>query len=229
MTAFAPNKQITLCEDERVAILDDSPTLTDINMAYGKNSAAMFLVPQLFNISEFCGAKDKFTDEQIRETAQLIAVTYPWLKVKEIMTFCKQFKIGRYGHFYGAVDPMVVTCALREFLAFRASVYTDYEKFLAQKRAEEEKKKPHITFKEWKKQKEAAGESVNIAVSVVEEDGRELHVVNPIESALESAQNIVTNKYSLSMKSLLEVRKMFKEKNGMTPEEFIEKSEKKEL
>lgn len=229
MNKYSPDKQITLCTDEKMAILDDSPTLTDLKLVYGKNTAVMFLIPQLLNISEFCGAKEKFTDRQIEETAHLIAANYPWLKVLEIMTFCKKFKMGHYGRFYGSVDPMVITSALLEFLEYRRDVYGDYEQFLAQQRIEEEKKKPHISFEEWKAMKEANGEKVNISMSVVEERGRKLHVINPIETLIESAQNIVTNKYNLSMKSLLDMRKAFREQNGMTPEEVIEKSEKGEL
>ena len=226
---FSPDKQVTLCADDKIAILDDSPTLTDLKITYGKNTAVMFLIPQLLNISEFCGARDKFTDRQIEETAQLIASNYPWLKVKEIMTFCKQFKLGQYGRFYGSVDPMVITRALRDFLEYRKEVYADYETFLTRKRIEEDKQKPKMTFKEWKAMKEANGEQVNIDESVVEERGKELRVINPIETLVESAQNIVTNKYNLSMKSLLDMRKAFREQNGMTPEEVIEKSEKGEL
>lgn len=229
LSAFAPNVQITMCEDEKYAILNDSPTLTDINATYGKSTAAMFLVPQLFNISEFCGVKDKFTDDQIQETAQLIASSYPWLKVLEVMTFCKQFKLGKYGQFYGSIDPMVIMKSFREFLKYRAEVYADYEDFLAQQRIEEEMKKPHMTFEEWKAMKEANGEKVTISMSVVEERGRELRAINPIETLVERARNIVTNKYSLSMKSLLDMRRLFKEQNGMTPEEVLEKAERNEL
>ena len=229
LNTFSPDKQITMCADEKIAILDDSPTLTDINICYGRNTAVMFLIPQLLNISEFCGAREKFTDRQIEETAHLIASNYPWLKILELMTFFKQFKMGQYGQFYGSVDPMRITSALREFLLFRREIYADYENFLTQQRIEEEKKKPHMSFEEWKAMKEAKGEKVNISMSVVEERGRELRIINPIESLVESAQNIVTNKYNLSMKSLLEIRKAFREQNGMTPEEVIEKSNNNEL
>ena len=218
-----------MCADEKIAILDDTPTLTDINISYGKNTAVMFLIPQLLNISEFCGAREKFTDRQIEETAHLIAANYHWLKILELMTFFKQFKMGQYGQFYGSVDPMRIMSALREFLLFRREIYADYENFRAQKNIEEEKKKPHISFEEWKAMKEANGEKVNISMSVVEERDRELRAINPIETLVESAQNIVTNKYNLSIKSLLDMRKAFREQNGMTPEEVIEKSEKGEL
>lgn len=154
LNRHSPDKQITLCADEKVAILDESPTLTDLNITYGGNTAVMFLIPQLFNMSEFCGAKDKFTDRQIEETAQLIVCNYPWLKVLEMMTFCKRFKSGVYGRFYGAVDPMVIMCALRDFLEYRNDVYADYERYKNIQKIEEESRQPRITYEEYKRQKE---------------------------------------------------------------------------
>ena len=229
LNEFSPDKQIGKCADERVAMLAETPTLTDLNISYGRNTAVMFLIPQLFDISEFCGAKDKFTSRQIEQTAQLIASNYPWLKVLEIMTFCKQFKLGQYGHFYGTIDPMVITCALKDFLLYRREVYADYEDYLTKLRIEAEKKKPHMTFDEWKAQKEAKGEKVNIRFAKIDDNGKEVPTLSPIESLVESAKNLVTNKYGLSMKSLLEMRKAFREQNGMTLEEVIEKYNNNEL
>lgn len=190
----------------------------------------MFLVPQLFNISEFCGAKEKFTEGQIMETAQLIAVSYPWLKVKEVMTFCKQFKLGRYGQFYGSVDPMIITRALREFLSYRADVYAAYEEFKAQRKIEQEKQEPTISLDEWLKEKAAKGEKTNLVATVGEDrQGNKVQTFKPIDTLIDMAQSLIENRNGLSMKSLLEMRKMFREKNGMTPEEVIEKSNKNEL
>ena len=230
LNAFSPDKQYTLCQDDRLAILDESPTLTELNATYGKSSASMFLVPQLFNISEFCGAREKFTEGQIMETAQLIAVSYPWLKVKEIMTFCKQFKLGRYGQFYGSVDPMVITRALKEFLSFRADVYSEYEEFKAQRKIEQQKKEPTMSFEEWQKEKKAKGEAVHLSATAgIDKNGNKVLAVKPIDTLVDMAQSLIENRNGLSTKSLLEMRKMFREQNGMTPEEVIEKSNNNEL
>lgn len=230
MNTFAPDKQYEMCKNEKYAILDDSPTLTELNIAYGNNSAKMFLIPQLFNLSEFCGVKNKLTDNQIQELAQLIATSYTWLKVKEIMVFCKQFKLGQYGQFYGSVDPMVITKALKEFLSYRADIYAEYEEYKAKKKLEEEKKKPKISFEEWQKEKEAKGEEVHLsAVKGVDRSGREIQTLKPIETLVDMAQSLIENRNGLSMKSLLEMRKLFREQNGMTPEEVVEKFNKNEL
>lgn len=229
LNGYSPDKQVVMCVDDRAAILAESPTLTDLKIVYGKNTAVMFLIPQLLNISEFCGAKDKFTDRQIEETAQLIAVTYPWLKVLEVMTFCKQFKMGAYGRFYGTVDPMVITCAIKDFLLYRKEVYADNEDILSRLRRAEEKKKPTMSYQEWKRLKEERGESVNVEMSVTEDKGETVFKPKPIETLVDMARGIVENKDNLSMKSLLDMRNMFRMNCGMSPEEVIEKSEKGEL
>ena len=226
LNSFSPDKQYTLCADDKAAILGDSPTLTDINICYGNNMSVMFLLPQLLNLSEFCGAKEKFSNRQIEETAHLIAASYPWLKVKEIMTFFKQFKIGQYGRFYGTVDPMVIMSALKEFLVYRNDVYAEYEERIA---SSEDITKGTVSFEEWKATKEANGEKVHI--SAYEEKGKTIvrEVKSPIENALDTAKSLVTNKHGLTMKTLLDMRKLFLEQNGMTPEDFIYKIENKEL
>ncbi len=226
---FVPDRQYELCQDETMAILSDSPTLTELNATYGKNTAAMFLVPQLFNLSEFCGAKDKFTESQISETALLIATSYPWIKVKEFMVFCKKFKLGQYGQFYGTVDPMVITRAFREFLVYRSDVYADYEEFKAKKAIEEQKKKPTLSYEEWRKEKEAKGEPISFVVERSEDQRVVSYKPKPLETLVDGAKALIENRYNVSVKSLLDMRKMFIEKNGLTPEEVVEKSERNEL
>lgn len=229
LTSFSPDKQVVFCIDEKEAIVSDSPTLTDMNTTYGKNTAVMFLIPQLFDLSEFCGAKEKFTERQIRETASLIATSYPWLKVKEVMTFFKQFKMGNYGHFYGSVDPMKVLCALKEFLSYRSEVYAEYEQQKAQEKIAEDKLLPTISYEDWVKEKKSKGEAVNFVLERSKDGQGVRYKPKPLETLVDSAKALIENRYNLPMKSLLDMRKMFREKNGMTPEEIVEKAEKNEL
>lgn len=57
----------------------------------------------------------------------MIAAMFGTLKISEIMLFFFLFKGGRYGKFYGAVDPITITCALQEFMAKRATDRDFYE------------------------------------------------------------------------------------------------------
>lgn len=57
----------------------------------------------------------------------MIAQTYSYLKVSELMLFFYQFKQGRYGQFYGAIDPLKIMCALQDFRRERFDAIFDYE------------------------------------------------------------------------------------------------------
>lgn len=116
----------------------DSPTLSDVRRLYGQSAAKAWLVAQLVNISEFCGARTKITDTQAIELAELICGEYFFLKLPEFMLFCRRFKSGRYRQFYGSVDPMAIMASVREFLAERNEAYFRHENEMNQRRAEED-------------------------------------------------------------------------------------------
>ena len=44
------------------------------------------------------------------------------------MYFFRKFKAGEYGKFYGAVDPLTITCALKEFCDDRRTILSRLEK-----------------------------------------------------------------------------------------------------
>ena len=210
---------------------NNTPSLVRIDVTYGKGSSSELVFRLFQSMFIFLGVTDeKFSKEQVYDLSCVIVSQYKTITISEVMLFVSRFKAGRYGRFYGDTSyALTITQAMNTFMEERNDFYEQIEREEKEHRIAEEKKKEHISFEEWKRRKEANGEQVNISMSVVEERGRELRVINPIETALESARNLVTNKYNLSMKSLLEMRKVFIAKNGMTPEEFIEKSEKGEL
>lgn len=117
--------------DERRCFLAKSPTLGRLARDYGDEAPVMWMIPQLTNLSEFCGCKEKLQGVPLEECATIIARTFGWLKVSEIMLFLYRFKAGRYGRFYGNVDPLVITTALRRFLDER-------DTFLAREEGEQE-------------------------------------------------------------------------------------------
>lgn len=55
--------------------------------------------------------------------------------------------------FYGTVDPMVVTCALRDFIADRNNIAADCEQAVREQREAEERKSA-ITYEQWLKLKQ---------------------------------------------------------------------------
>ena len=69
--------------------------------------------------------------------ASNISQTYGYLKITELMVFFFQLAGGKYGKFYGAVDPMQIMADLNEFLKYR-SVMLD--KIESERRSEERNK-----------------------------------------------------------------------------------------
>lgn len=129
--------------------MGDYPTLADINIAYGKSFAQQWLVPQIASLALYTGAKNLDTYQQ-RSLAAVIATEYYYLKVTELLLFFHRFKAGHYGRFYGNVDPMVITCALREFIHERNELLERYEQEARERKEIEEKKRnPPMTRDEW--------------------------------------------------------------------------------
>lgn len=117
INAFNPNSQTFYLENVDKAYTDESvPTLKVVDMTFGNGTASYWLVGQLGNLSEFCGCKDKLTDSQIANLANIIASQYKHLRMSELMLFFARFKGGHYGEFYGNVDPIKITSGLRSFM-----------------------------------------------------------------------------------------------------------------
>lgn len=73
---------------------------------------------------------------------------YHYLKITELMLFFYYFKTGRYGKFYGAVDPLVITCSLRDFIVERGVAISRHEQEQREHR-EAESRKNAITYEQY--------------------------------------------------------------------------------
>jgi len=114
----SPQAQPAFARRPEVAVRGEYPTLQEISECYGRDFDVEWLTVQICDISTFTGAKNM--DENQQEVlARTIAAEYPGLKVTELLLFFHRFKTGRYGRFYGNVDPMVVTTALHDFVSER--------------------------------------------------------------------------------------------------------------
>lgn len=147
LNRFTPDYQRQICADVNKCIFGDYPTLTTLKDVYGNNTPAMWLIPQLYTLSEYCGCKDKLQGKPLEECAFIIATEFYFLKISELMLFFHRFKAGRYGRFYGSVDPLVITTALREFLRDRNLVYDQHR----QEQEECERDKRSVDYERWKK------------------------------------------------------------------------------
>lgn len=118
LTDFNPMAQIQAAKNPERAFFGTAPSLALLKHTYGENTPAMWVIPQLFDLCEFTGVK-KMDEQQAEYLAEIISLEYGYLKVTELMVFFYRFKLGRYGRFYGSVDPMVILTALKEFLKER--------------------------------------------------------------------------------------------------------------
>lgn len=129
-----------------------APSLALLNKAYGEKSATMWLLPQISNLSEYCGCRDKITDTVAEELAETIAVEFCYMKVSELLLFFHWFKAGRYGRFYGAVDPLVITTALHSFAEDRRTACAKIA-LEQERRRREQESQGGMTYEEYKRLK----------------------------------------------------------------------------
>ena len=145
----SPALQSEISNSPSRCLFGSYPSMHELKYHYGKNAPIMWLIPQLKDLSEFCGSRDKMLPEQLHSCAKVIASEFSYLKTSELMLFFHLFKSGRYGQFYGAVDPMKITTSLRTFLNDR----NDYFWRLEQRKKERERdeaRKGAVTYEEYK-------------------------------------------------------------------------------
>ena len=95
--------------------MSDYSTLDMLNMAYGKRSSAEWLTIHLAELNIFSGSK-QMDNEQTKSLSKILAQEYKDVKYSVMMLFFYKFKCGYFGKFWGKVDPMVITCSLRDFI-----------------------------------------------------------------------------------------------------------------
>ena len=124
------------------------PTLAELAKQYDRKFPSSWLMFQLISLSEYCGCKEKISDYMLIQCADVIATDFYYLKVSELILFFHRFKSGNYGQFYGAVDPLIITTSLREFVRERATAIDRHEQ---EEKAKEREtwKKNAITYEEY--------------------------------------------------------------------------------
>lgn len=143
---------------EEACVGEDHPTLARLNAMFDESFSTSWLMAQLYDLSEYCGVKDKLSSRMLTQCARVISANYYYLKVTELLLFFSRFKAGRYGHFYGSVDPLVIMQALREFIAERNDMIDEIENRRQEerKRQQASAKNDTITYEEWQMVKHLA-------------------------------------------------------------------------
>lgn len=150
MASMNPGVQTYAGKYPQRAFFGEAPTLTDINLAYGKQTSVLWLVPQLIDLSEYCGCREKLKDNMLEDLAKIISIEYHYFKTSELLLFFYWFKAGKYGRFYGSVDPMVITTALQDFVLDRRSAYAKRVQEEERKQREAWEKEERMTYEQYK-------------------------------------------------------------------------------
>ena len=122
LKTFNPDKQVAYTRDVARAFRGTAPSLGLVARAFGSYTRDNWLDVQLTDLAVFSGCKDKLSERQVQQLIDIIAEEYGYMKVTELMYFFRRFKTGEYGKFYGAVDPITITCALKEFARERLDI-----------------------------------------------------------------------------------------------------------
>ena len=113
---FKPELQVDCAKNKERAFFGTAPTLKVLNLAYSETAAEQWLVFQLMDLCAYCGVKEKLNERQMKQLAYIIVTEYGYLKVTEILLFLHRFKAGKYGRFYGSIDPLIIMQALDDFM-----------------------------------------------------------------------------------------------------------------
>lgn len=160
LSRFNPDVQRYCAANIDRCFTGEAPTLYEVRKYYSPEAVDSWLDAQLSNLVMFCGVKgkDEFTSSAfVNAVTAVIADNFGYLKLSELMLFFQQFKAGKYGRFYGSIDPMVITEALQAFLDFRAERLVVIERELQRaelrkqetERANSERRGELLTKEEW--------------------------------------------------------------------------------
>lgn len=151
LTSFNTDLQDVICGACRTVDQCEqikSPSLCILNEAYpsvyasdgtiNEGAAISFMNAHLLVVSDFVGAKNKITPNQLRAVGEQILTMFPTLTMVEFILFCARLRAGQYGIFYGSVDPQKILVAFKDFLEDRNHDYRIKEEGDRKAREEQE-------------------------------------------------------------------------------------------
>lgn len=91
-----------------------APTIGEIANAYGFDAAILWVKTQILTIDFYNSTKKEAEEAAMNELSSLIAYRYRNMHLTEFILFIARFKLGLYGKFYGAFDPIALGEALNK-------------------------------------------------------------------------------------------------------------------
>lgn len=122
MARFSPTIQRKLRElgiDYVEASRYDYPTIGELREAYGGEVVHAWMCIMVENLNDFCGVKQKMTDEQKEEVAHILMCECVRLNIAEVALFFDKVKRGVFGEYYGILDTVRTMKILKDFMRER--------------------------------------------------------------------------------------------------------------
>jgi len=116
---FNPELQLFVAREWQRAYRGTAPKLSVVTAGYGFGTAEVWTCIQLEDINSFAGVKEKLSIARQKDLSKLCIAEYGYLRVTELMLCFHRLKCGRYGRFYGSVDPLFIASALLQFTTER--------------------------------------------------------------------------------------------------------------
>ena len=128
------------------------PTLGLLASTYGDETPVEWLKIQFGTLNDFAEVSAKMGNDQLQELAEIFISEYYYINAAEICFFIARFKSGKYGRFYGAIDPMKITSAMLDYIKERRIDIERYEREqyrVQRERENEERGNNRISYAEY--------------------------------------------------------------------------------
>ena len=102
-----------------LALNDSIPSLGLLSSTYGDETPIEWLKIQFGSLNDFAEVSTKIAKEQLSELSEIFLSEYYYINAAEICFFIARFKAGKYGRFYGSIDPLKITSAMLDYVSER--------------------------------------------------------------------------------------------------------------
>ena len=142
-----------------LALNDSIPSLGLLSSTYGDETPIEWLKIQFGSLNDFAEVSTKIAKEQLSELSEIFLSEYYYINAAEICFFIARFKSGKYGRFYGSIDPLKITSAMLDYISERRKDIDRHEReqYRIQREKEiEERGNNRISYAEYQELKRRA-------------------------------------------------------------------------